>query len=312
MTPRARTAVVHLVRRSNPIAAFERFLASYARRDAGLDHDLVLLFKGFDGRAERDAYLERTAGHAPRTVEVTDAGTDLTAYAAAAEVLEHERVCFVNSFSEVVVAGWLGMLDAGLRSGRAGAAGATASWGSQLSYDLFQLGAPGPYARSFPSRRAARNAMYELSDTPLPGAVRGWLYHLLMTAARARTMGLFPAPHLRTNALLIDRALLRSLRVGRVVSKLDAYALESGRRSITAQLRARGLAPVVVDRTGAAWTPGEWDRADVFAQSDQEDLIVADNQTRLYAAATTRQREVLSAFAWGPSARPAPGRNRRP
>jgi len=311
MSLRTRTAVVHLVRHANGIAPFERFLTSYERVDAGLEHDLVLLFKGFGGARERDPYLQRAAAHAPRSVELPDDGTDLTAYVAAAAMLDHERVCFVNSFSEILAPGWLGLLDAALRDRRAGAAGATGSWGSQLSYELFQLGAPGAYARAFRSRRVAREVMYELAGAPLAGAVRSWLYTVLMAGLRSRTMGLFPAPHLRTNAFLIDRALLRSLRTGRTVTKLDAYQLESGRRSITAQLRARGLAPVVVDRTGTAREPDAWHSADVFAQSDQEDLIVADNQTRLYAAATTRQREVLSAFAWGPRARPAPSGNAR-
>lgn len=311
MSARSRTAVVHLVRRANESAPFERFLASYERVDAGLEHDLVLLFKGFGAASERAPYEERAAAHAPLRVDVPDDGTDLTAYLAAAAQLRHERVCFLNSFSEIVAPGWLRLLDAALAQAGAGAAGATGSWGSQLSYELFQLGAPGAYARAFRSRREAREVMFELAGMPLAGALRSWLYTLLMAARRLRTMGRFPAPHLRTNAFLVDRELLCSLETGAAASKLDAYALESGRRSITAQLRARGLEPLVVDRTGAARGPRDWAGADVYAQADQQDLLVADNQTRLYATATTRQREVLSALTWGPRARPAPAGSSR-
>jgi hypothetical protein len=305
MSARTRTAVVHLVRHANGLEPFERFMRSYELVAAGLEHDLVLLFKGFDDDGQREPYLARAAVHAPLSVGLPDAGTDITVYLAAAALLEHERVCFLNSFSEIVAPGWLGLLDAALAAPGTGAAGATGSWQSQMSYELFQLGAPSAYARALRSRREAREVMYELAGAPLAGALRSWLFTGYMAMRRSRTMGLFPAPHLRTNAFLVDRALLLSLTAGRVASKLDAYALESGRGSITAQLRARGLEPVVVDRTGTARGPDAWPRADVYAQAAQEDLLVADNQTRLYAQATTRQRAVLSALAWGPQARPA-------
>jgi hypothetical protein len=241
--------------------------------------------------------------HAPATVQVDDEGLDLTAYLAAAGVLEHERLCFLNSFSEILAPGWLGLLAAGLDDG-AGAAGATGSWNSQLSYRLFLLGRGGRYARSFESRRAANGAMHALDGAPVPGDVATWAYTLAQTVRHSRGMTLFPAAHLRTNAFLVDRALLRSLRTGRATTKWASYELESGRRSITNQLIARGRAPVVVDRHGTGRSPQDWHRGDVFWQAGQQNLVVADNQTRRYLAATPSQRAVLSAQAWGSHARP--------
>jgi hypothetical protein len=303
----ARTAVVHLVRHANGPEPFRRFVASYERFDAGLEHDLVLLFKGFDDRAERAPYLERCAAWAPASVELSDAGQDLTAYVAAAALLRHERLCFVNSFSEISAAGWLGVLDAALASGHAGAAGATGSWASRLSYRLYQAGLGGPYSGVFASRGAARRALQPgagAGAVPVragqPTQAANLVRELVMTARTAP----FPAAHLRTNAFLVDRELFSSLRTGRAQTKWAAYALESGRGSITSQLRARGFEPVVVDRHGSARAPEEWDRGDVFCQAGQEDLLVADNQTRRYAAATVVQRAALSAFAWAGHARP--------
>jgi hypothetical protein len=92
---------------------------------------------------------------------------------------------------------------------------------------------------------------------------------------------------------------------GPLSTKRDAHRLESGRHGITAQLTALGEPPVVVDRHGGRHGPAGWPHADVFWQGGQQDLLVADNQTRQYDAATPAQRRVLSAFAWGPDARPA-------
>lgn len=304
MAPAARIAVVHLVRRANGLAPFEAFLASYRRFPADVEHDLVLLFKGFEDRSERAPYLERAADARPATVEVSDEGLDLTAYLAAAAVLGHERLCFLNSFSEILVPRWLALLDAALADGSAGAAGATGSWASHLAYNLYQLGAPGPYARAFSDRRQARVAMHEISGTPPPNAAAHWLYTLRETVRHLSALRRFPDPHLRTNAFLIDRE--RFLALGRVPirGKWDAYRLESGTRSLTAQLRAAGRAPVVVDAHGVARGPRDWHAGDVLFQAAQEDVLVADNQTRSYASATLVQRRVLSTFAWGEKARP--------
>ncbi len=304
MTARSRTAVVHLVRHSNGLRPFETFMRSYERQPAELEHDLVLLFKGFEGGAAQAPYLERAAAHAPRVVDVSDCGFDLTAYAAAAAALRHERLCFLNSFSEIVAPGWLALLAAALDDDATGAAGATGTWNSHLSYQLFLLGLGGPYARSFQSRRAANRAMHELSGTRVPGDVTNWLYTFAQVARHSRGMRRFPATHLRTNAFLVDRALFSSLRVGVTRTKWATYELESGRRSITNQLQARGLATVVVDRLGVARMPPDWHLGDVFCQADQEDLIVADNQTRSYNTATPSQRAVMSAQSWGSHARP--------
>ena len=300
----ARTAVVHLVRKANGFAPYEAFMASYERHGAALEHDLVLLFKGFDEAPQRGPYLERAAGARPLTVDVSDEGLDITAYLAAAGALHHERVCFLNSFSEILAPGWLRLLDAALADGTAGAAGATGSWASHLSYNLFQLGLPGVYARAFPGRRAAREAMHEISGTPQPSPVSYWLYTLLQTLRRGRATGRFPVPHLRTNAFLIDRARMLSLGAAAARTKWDTYRLESGPRSLTAQLRAAGMAPVVVDAAGVARGAEDWPAGDVYFQRSQQDLLVADNQTRSYASATPAQRAALSAFAWGDKARP--------
>ena len=298
-------ALVHLVRHANGLAPFEAFLASLDRAEPGREHDLVLLFKGFEDPADAAPYLERAGTRAPLALHVEDVGLDLTAYLSAAARLPHRFVAFVNSFSEALVPGWLGLLAGPVQDGRAGAAGATGSWGAHLAYRMFQLGIPGGYADVFASPREARVALDALAGAPVrPAAVR-WAGNLVLGLRDVPSMGLFPAVHLRTNAFVTDRALLLSLRTGRLRSKHATYRLESGRSSLTAQLRARGRPAVVVDRHGAVRAAPQWHEADVFWQARQEDLLVADNQTRQYMTATAEQRQALSRFAWGPQARPA-------
>ena len=139
-------------------------MASYEAHPSGREHDLVLLLKGFPSPAEAAPYLERAPG--AQALHVGDEGLDLTAYMAAASRSSHRLIAFVNSFSEILVDGWLELLAAQVDAG-AGAAGATGSWGGGLSYKLYQAGIPGGYADVFSDRRAVRvPVQYSLTLTP--------------------------------------------------------------------------------------------------------------------------------------------------
>ena len=299
-----RTAVVHLVWRPAGLGPFDAFLSSYARHDAGAEHDLVLLFNGFSDARALEPFRDRAAGVAARAIVLEDPCLDIAAYRQAAARLEHERLCFMNSYSVVAAGGWLGLLEAPLADRGTGAAGASGSYASHLSFELFQLGMRSAYGDAFESRRIAREIMHELSGTPQPNPVRHWLYVLAMVARKRGGSRRFPSPHLRTNGFVIGRELFDEVCSGPVRTKWDTHLVESGPRSITANLRGRGLAPVIVDRHGVVRAIADWHAGDVFMQADQSDGLLADNQTAVYAGADQRQRAVLSAAAWGPWARP--------
>jgi hypothetical protein len=292
----AGTAVVHLVRNGNPFASFERFLTSYERCDAGLDHRLVLLMKGFDAAAA-EPYLERAAARDPDLVAVGDEGVDLAADLAAAHALDATRLCLLNSHSAVLCEGWLALLVEPL--GDAGAVGATGSWGSHLGYNLWQLGGSGGYRGAPASRRRVRMTLHEVSGARYGGDVGHWLLCLVEAARCAPGGRRFPAPHLRTNAFVIERELLIGLGLRPPRAKRGAYRMESGRSGLSARLSTAGRAPLVADRRGRVWSAARWPQADVFWQREQADLIVADNQTSTYADATPSQRAALRAYAWG-------------
>jgi hypothetical protein len=108
------TQLVHLVRAANGIEPFRRFLDAYRARPAGAPHRLVLLCKGFSAKSQATPYLELAAAFDPRPVFVDDRVLDLGAYHAAASELDEGPCCFLNSYSEPLVAGWLASLVAAL------------------------------------------------------------------------------------------------------------------------------------------------------------------------------------------------------
>jgi hypothetical protein len=96
-----------------------------------------------------------------------------------------------------------------------------------------------------------------------------------------------------------------NLKVKRIRTKLDAYAFESSKSSLTSQLQLAGLKALVAGRDGRAYEDEEWPRSETYCQGEQRNLLVADNQTKDYTNGSPRRRLFLSRFAWGDKANPS-------
>jgi hypothetical protein len=327
--PAARTersevpCVVHLVRAANGSEAFQAFLESWRRRDPGCVFELVLALKGFASSQAAQPYLELARDLKPQALLYPDVGLDLGVYFDAAQRLRRDRYCFMNSFSEPLVDGWLAKLDAGLLRPGAGLVGASGSWASMRSWILYSLGLPSAYRDVLPGRRAARWHLQAIGlehsaraggaelDSAGTGALdgaelaRARLRAALQIPGQVADFDAFPAYHLRTNAFMLTHATIRRLRIPAVKTKRDAYRLESGRSSLTRQVQSLGLRTLVVDRAGDCFDHPDWAHARAFWQHDQEGLLVADNQTRAYDRGDAERRAVLSGYAWGSRTQPA-------
>ena len=329
-------AVVHLVWGPLGTGPLHEFLASYRRHPPGTEHELIVLLNNVPDPlpAEFEAEL---AGVEHRLLRTPESVQDLAAYAHATERLEHERLCFLNSYSAILAPDWLAKLEGALDQPRAGLVGATGSWASLHSAVLNAFMLPNPYRRAVPRRAVAREQMreieleldavrapvdvahasvaaptgaatrpLELPRRTLAGSVRSTLRSFRPMPEQLLRFAPFPAYHVRTNAFMLERSTFAALRMRALTRKQDAYLLESGRRSFTSQVLAMGLRTLVVARDGAFYDHPEWYASRTFWQGDQQGLLVADNQTRSYANGSYDRRRLLSAFAWGPWAVPSP------
>ena len=84
-----------------------------------------------------------------------------------------------------------------------------------------------------------------------------------------------------------------------VLTKRGAYLFENGKHSLTKRVMRQGLKMIVVGRDGKGYEKEEWNRSGTFRQRNQENLLVADNQTRRYANADEAARNHLARAAWG-------------
>jgi hypothetical protein len=242
------------------------FVASYTRHPAAIEHELVVLLNGVDP-AQRATLLSPFEGVKHSLLELDAPVQDLVAYGKAAERLEHELLCCMNTYSLVLVDAWLRILTEAALIPGVGLAGATGSWESQ-----------GQWPRGEP---------------------RSWFAQLSSLRTLRRDFPGFPNPHLRTTAFVARRRLLLEMGLERAHDKYTAYLLESGRSSITRTVIEQGLRVVVAGRDGRLYDSPQWPSSSTYRSGEQANLLVADRRTGDWLRADASLQRRLSKDAWG-------------
>jgi hypothetical protein len=134
-------SVLYLAWTPYGIEPAERFLASYRRHPAGVDHRLGLVIAGPED--DRSPWRRLFADVAHDEVQF-GLGIDLDHYRNAVERVVAERYCFLNTVSVILEDEWLAFLDRALASPEVGIVGATGSYESPNAVR------PGPLARLRP------------------------------------------------------------------------------------------------------------------------------------------------------------------
>lgn len=301
MPPGDRIGVIYLMRCAEGPEPAIRFIESYRRHRPGLPHDLHVIFKGFDAPAALAPARELFDGLPIKAIELDDGGFDIGSYRAAAAQVSNDCVLFLNTFSRILADDWLASYWQAFRSPRAGLVGASGSWQSNASNAASFLIWARLRRRLRRRRRPAasasalaaghRPAMPRRTIPNLIAAIGNRIYFLIF-------FPLFPNPHIRTNAFMIERQLFLSLTFPRLRSKYAAWRFESGYRSLTRQIARRGLEALVIGRNGTGFVPDRWQGSATLWEGEQENLVIADNQTDDYAHGTAERRKFLNAAAW--------------
>lgn len=288
--PVTSTCVLHLARHANGWDHLDRFLHSYDQHPAGMDHDLVVILKGFPDPDSSSLYRERLAPYDVTIIEHDEAGLDLGSYWRVARTLPYETFCFLNTYSLILDSGWLAKLIGHLGP-TVGIVGATGSWESHVS------------AWTKDWLPGALRSPWQAPSAPFEGrrptlAERKWvLKHGLTTL---RDYPVFPNPHIRTNSFAMRRDLMAEMHSGTFSDKSDTMRFESGRCSLTRLVRKRGLDTLVVGRDGHAYPPDKWPESNTYRSGGQQNLLVSDNRTRQWSADPPALKQKWALMAWGP------------
>ena len=108
----SRIAVCYLARGAEPgwEDAIGRFLASYRRHAAGRELNLYVICKGFAGADERSRAVSLFEPVKHGVIFTADDAFDIGAYALAAAQVSEQKVCFLNTNTEILCEDWLAKL----------------------------------------------------------------------------------------------------------------------------------------------------------------------------------------------------------
>jgi hypothetical protein len=272
--------VAHLVRKQNGLAPFERFIESYRTHSAGVDHDLLVIYKSLGDSSEVQQYENLLRDIPHRSFFVNDVGIDLGSYLSAAREFDYNYFCFLNSFSVIQDQGWLGKMYKHVRHEGVGIVGATGSHESMFNNLIHAIHRDSSRPRQKLMPRLARGFRFVVNSVQFPR---------------------FPNYHVRSNSFMLSRELMLRLKLeaNKLRSKRAGYHLESGKESLTRQIFAMGLQALVVGRDGMAYEKERWCESRTYRSGEQKNLLVADNQTRFYEAADSQTKATLTKNTWG-------------
>jgi len=110
--------------------SFQRFVDSYYRVSAGVEHTLHIIFKGFSNEADlkKSEAIFNLVDH--KSVYLDDDSYDIGAYIEWAKMINDDLICALNTSSEIIASGWLQKLANNLSNPEVGLVGATASYES--------------------------------------------------------------------------------------------------------------------------------------------------------------------------------------
>lgn len=268
--------VVHLIRKKNGIEPFRQYLTSYLNHRAGVEHDLLIIYKGFYRKSDMTSYEQLLKDVPHSHMQVADFGFDLRAYFLAAEKCNYKYFCFLNSFSIILDHEWLLKLYRHITQPDVGMAGATGCWGSVI------IG------------RLSTN-----KNHPLWKKIIRRLLWRIVRAYQRQYFHVFPNPYLRTNAFMMSRDNMLKIEKGIILTKTYTHKLESGKKSFTRQVINMGLKPIVLGRNGVGYEVKDWRISNTFWHGKQDNLLVSDNKTRIYSDDNSELKKILETYAWG-------------
>lgn len=264
------------------ISHLTNFLNSYKLYDSGYAHTLIIVFKGSRDENETEGFIQILNEYKlPYSLLYYDGeGFDINAYRWAAGQLQSDYLFFLNTASILLANNWLVIYI------------------RQLSSDIGIIGATSSWQSYYNSVFAINRFSWERNKTIM------WNYrkYKLFTKAFFYWRFLFPAfpnPHIRTNAFIVKRIDYLSVKAEQINTKFRSYLYESGKNSLTNQFLKKGLAVLLIDKYGKTYQINEWKSSNTFWNSEQENLLVSDNQTTVYQMATPDEKERMRKLAWG-------------
>ncbi len=333
-TNNAQIAVMYLARKAEGLDAFRAFMQTYKKYRAGVQHDLVVIFKGYENKQDLEQAQAVFSPYPILSIELPDEGFDIGCYLEAAKQLSHKYICCFNTFAKILDDDWLQKLYANASLPNVGIVGGTGSYEGLLDTTVLFQKAQWLIFKAW-LRPSLRQKLIEYfaftfppSGLPSEGHFKQRVKHAIRKIIGSNNISrfeksyakwwnrtkkdpeltgfcvfpAFPNPHIRSNAFMMERERFVSFDKPTFTHKLDACAFESGHEGMTRQLLNEGLRALIVGKDGIGYDVPEWGKSRTFRCGNQSNLLFADNHTNVYTSVNEKTREIFQLITWGEKA----------
>jgi hypothetical protein len=263
------------------LGAANKFIEYYSKHSAGCEHNLVVVFKGWNNYQEeiKQELKLQFQSLTATIIELDDDGFDWGAYMRVAAILKTDFICFLNSFSRPLGDLWLKNIYECIQVrdvGMCGATGAYKAW--RFSWPLFEF------------------KFFSILIYPLR-VIRRLINHILL-------LGFYPrkyCSHLRSNGFAVERKnFLNFVNSSAIpISKRDCYKLESGIGSYSDYVISMKQRLILVDKQGKYYDTEDWIKSKTYCCPEQPGLCIADNNTDLYDNGNMSIKRQMEFDIWG-------------
>ena len=110
----------------------------------------------------------------------------------------------------------------------------------------------------------------------------------------------FPNPHLRTTGFMIKGSdFYTYIKDKQIFSKLDAWEIESGKKSLTNYFRNKDYNILLVNSDGACFNEKDWLYSETYNYLNQAKCIISDKHSRKYSNLDDDQKKIYQFHTWG-------------
>lgn len=262
--------VVYLAYRPYGSDLLKQFVNNYNFYKSGYDHDLLICFKEFNKQTMNlwSSYIPNNFIKFFDKHNVND--FDIGSFFRIAEKFPNRLILFLNSFAKPKVNNWLKIFV-------------------ENYHEKSIVGSHGVYASL-----SSMFFKFQIKNISKFQSIKYGLKHLIYCP-------LFPNPHIRTTNFLIKSCDFLSLNVNRKKfdKKIETNYFESGRNSISVQLRKKGFDLYVVNSDNKRFAISEWPNSDTFALGKQSKLVISDHRTAFYEKLSAQKKKEMQKIYWG-------------
>ena len=244
------------------------FLQNYTNFNSGYPHELLICFKQLNN--EKINSFRKLLNNIEYTEYIDNHSNndfDLGSYSRVATGNPSRHIFFLNSYSYPVCENWLNKII--------------------INYEEKSI--------------LATSASYEslLSSIKLKKFYKLISYTIKLLNYK-RIFNPFPNPHIRTTGFFMKGSEYSQFMRNKFInSKIDAWKIESGKKSLTNYFKKLNFNIYVINSDGKKFSEKEWKKSQTYNYLDQSKSIISDRHTRKYHSLNKAEKLKFQTNAWG-------------